>query len=77
MNSDVVSFNGTITTNNSVAEEYGNRDFRSNIYPIDNTPPVPSQGIQVKKKKKDTLILVSKQTFYLGSSLRPWGSLWY
>lgn len=46
-NLDVIVFNGTISPNSSVAEEYGNRDFKSSIYPIDNTPPVPSQGIQV------------------------------
>jgi hypothetical protein len=31
----------------ATAEKSGEREFKSNVYPIDNTPDVPSNGLQV------------------------------
>lgn len=50
---DIISFNSSsantsFTMNEAETEKHGNRLFISNVYPLDNTPSVPSEGLQVK-----------------------------
>ncbi len=53
---DAISFNTsntnkTYTMDDAVVAKYENsRLFITNVYAIDNTPPVPNSGLQVKLK---------------------------
>lgn len=53
---DIISFNlssanVSLTMKDAHNEKHGNSQFISNVYPVDNTPTVNSDGLQVKSDR--------------------------